>query len=53
MTTPEIAEKLFISPRTVDGHRNKLLTKLDCRNTAGLVIVAIQEGLVDVKRVRF
>jgi DNA-binding NarL/FixJ family response regulator len=52
-TTPEIAEKLFISTRTVEGHRNNLLSKLQCRNTAGLVVVALQEGLVDVKRFRF
>ena len=53
LTTPEIAEKLFISPRTVHGHRNNLLSKLGCKNTAGLVVVAIQEGLVDVQRLRF
>ena len=53
MTTAEIAAKLFISPRTVDGHRNNLLQKLNCRNTAGLVIMALQEQLVDVKRLRF
>lgn len=52
-TTPEIAEQLFISTRTVEGHRNNLLSKLQCRNTAGLVVVALQEGLVDVKRFRF
>ena len=53
MTTPEIAKKLFISPRTVDGHRNNLLQKLGCRNTAGLVILALQEQLVDFKKNRF
>lgn len=53
LTTSEIAQKLFISPRTVDGHRNNLLQKLNCRNTAGLVIVAIQEDLVNVRRMRF
>lgn len=52
-TTPEIAEQLFISTRTVEGHRNNLLSKLQCRNTAGLVVVALQEGLVDIKRFRF
>jgi DNA-binding NarL/FixJ family response regulator len=52
-TTPEIAEQLFISRRTVEGHRNNLLSKLGCRNTAGLVVVAIQENLVDVKKLRF
>lgn len=53
LTTPEIAKRLFISPRTVHGHRNSLLTKLDCKNTAGLVVVALQEGLVDIQRMRF
>ncbi|MCI5092650.1 response regulator transcription factor [Phaeodactylibacter sp.] len=52
-TTPEIAEQLFISTRTVEGHRNNLLSKLQCRNTAGLVVVALQEGLVEIKRFRF
>lgn len=48
-TTPEIAKKLFISPRTVDGHRNNLLQKLGCRNVAGLVVFAIQHQLVTMK----
>lgn len=53
LTTPEIAEKLFISTSTVNGHRNNLLTKLDCRNTAGLVVVALQERLVEIRKARF
>ncbi len=40
-TTNEIAEKLFLSPRTVEGHRNNLLLKTDTKNTAGLVVYAI------------
>ena len=47
-TASEIAGKLFISQRTVDGHRNNLLQKLNCRNTAGLVVHAIQNNLVNV-----
>jgi len=47
-TASEIAEKLFISPRTVDGHRNNLLQKLNCRNTAGLVVYALQNKLVSI-----
>ncbi len=47
-TAQEIAERLFISARTVEGHRNNLMSKLSCRNTAGLVIFAIQRGLVTV-----
>lgn len=44
-TTPEIAEKLFLSVRTVDGHRNSLLEKTGARNTAGLVIYALRHDL--------
>lgn len=45
-TAQEIADQLFISVRTVDGHRNNLLSKLGCRNTAGLVVYALQNRLV-------
>lgn len=51
-TTQEIAEKLFISPRTVDGHRNNLLQKTDCKNTAGLVVFAIQNNIIDIDDLR-
>lgn len=45
----EIAEKLFISIRTVDTHRRNLLEKLDVKNTAGLVKFAIRKGLLEEK----
>ncbi len=48
-TTNEIAELLFISPRTVDGHRNSLLTKTASKNLAGLVVYAIQHKLVRIE----
>ncbi|MFV8340586.1 response regulator transcription factor [Flavobacterium sp. LB3P21] len=41
-STLEIAELLFISPRTVEGHRNNLLLKTESRNIAGLVVYAVQ-----------
>ena len=44
--TSEIAEKLFISPRTVEVHRKNLLVKTGVKNIAGLVIFAIQNSLV-------
>lgn len=44
----EIAEKLFISVRTAEGHRNNLLVKTGCRNTAGLVLFAIKYHLVEL-----
>jgi DNA-binding NarL/FixJ family response regulator len=45
-TASEIGEKLFISARTVDGHRNNLLEKTGSRNTAGLVVFALKHQLV-------
>lgn len=46
-TAQEIANKLFISVRTVDGHRNNLLEKTGMRNTAGLVVFSIKNNLLD------
>ncbi|MFC0184329.1 response regulator [Pseudarcicella hirudinis] len=46
-TTTEIADKLCISVRTVDGHRNNLLEKTGVRNSAGLVIFAIKHNLIN------
>ena len=47
-SNPQIAEQLFISVRTVDGHRNNLLAKTGCANTAGLVVFAIKNHIVDL-----
>jgi DNA-binding NarL/FixJ family response regulator len=45
LNSSEIAEKLFISKRTVDGHRKNIINKLNLKNTAGLVKYAIQNGI--------
>ncbi|MEQ3661413.1 MAG: response regulator transcription factor [Flavobacterium sp.] len=45
-STPEIADKLFLSPRTVEGHRNSLLLKTQSKNMAGLVVYAIQNKII-------
>lgn len=42
----EIADKLFISVRTVDTHRRNILEKLQAKNTAGMVKYAIEHRLV-------
>jgi DNA-binding NarL/FixJ family response regulator len=47
-TSSEIAEKLFISLKTVESHRKNLHQKLNVRNSAGLVKTAIQKGLIKV-----
>ncbi|MBB5395737.1 MULTISPECIES: response regulator transcription factor [unclassified Mucilaginibacter] len=43
----EIAAELFLSVRTIEGHRNSLINKIKCRNTAGLVLFALKYRLVD------
>jgi DNA-binding NarL/FixJ family response regulator len=45
-TAKEISDELFISINTVDSHRKNLLMKLDARNTAGLVRIAIEYDLL-------
>jgi DNA-binding NarL/FixJ family response regulator len=47
-STPKIAEQLFISIRTAEGHRNNLLQKTGCMNTVGLVLFAIKWGIFEV-----
>ena len=46
LSTQEIADKLFISPRTVEGHRANLIAKTATRNVVDLVIYAIRNRLV-------
>ncbi|MEX0844472.1 MAG: response regulator transcription factor [Balneolaceae bacterium] len=46
-TNQEIAEKLFVSVRTVDAHRRNLLQKTGAKNTAGLVKYAIKNQLFE------
>ncbi len=48
LSTQEIADKLFISKRTVDKHRANILEKSGCKNTASLVVYAIRNGFVEV-----
>lgn len=46
-TAKEIGEKLFITPRTVEGHKSNLFIKTEARNIAGLVIYAIQNNYIE------
>lgn len=48
LTYKDIADKMFISPRTVDNYRNTLFEKLKVRTRVGLVMFAIKNGLVEI-----
>ena len=48
LSTQEIADKLFLSKRTVDSHRANILEKTGSKNTASLVVYAIKNNLVEV-----
>jgi len=45
LTSKEIAEKIFLSVRTVEGLRMKIMEKMDAKNTAGIIIYAIRHHL--------
>jgi DNA-binding NarL/FixJ family response regulator len=45
-TAQEIGEKLFISKRTVEGYRTKILEKMNAKNTAGVVVYALKHSLI-------
>ncbi|MBL4687399.1 MAG: response regulator transcription factor [Nannocystaceae bacterium] len=45
-SSPEIARDLDLSVKTIEGHRGRIMSKLDTRNVAGLVRHAIRLGLV-------
>ncbi|MFS8615366.1 MAG: response regulator transcription factor [Solitalea sp.] len=47
-TNVEIAEKLFLSVRTVEGYRTRLFEKIGSKNVAGLVIYAIKHGIISI-----
>jgi DNA-binding NarL/FixJ family response regulator len=48
MTYKEIADKMFVSPRTIDGYRDALFEKLKLKTRVGLVMYAIKNGIVNI-----
>lgn len=47
-TSPEIAAELFLSPHTVQSHRDHIMAKLDLHSKAALIKYAIAKGLIDL-----
>ena len=48
-STKDISEKLFISPKTVEAHRSKIMDKIGCKNVVGMVTYAILNGIYTFK----
>ncbi|MFY9242982.1 MAG: response regulator transcription factor [Polaribacter sp.] len=48
MTYKEVADKMCLSPKTIDGYRNNLFTKLEVKNRVGLVMYAIKNKIYTV-----
>ena len=48
LTYKEIADRMGLSPKTIDGHRDELFRKLDVKSRVGLVIFAVTNGIVEI-----
>ena len=48
LTYKEIADRMCLSPRTVDGYRESLFDKLEIKSRVGLVLFAIKNGIVHI-----
>ncbi len=48
-TTKEIASKLFLSIRTIEGYREKIQEKMNVKNAAGIVVYAVKNGIFRIR----
>jgi DNA-binding NarL/FixJ family response regulator len=48
LNNDEVAEKLFISTKTVKSHRSNLLEKTNCKNTPALILFALKNKLIEI-----
>ncbi|MGB1282944.1 MAG: response regulator [Polaribacter sp.] len=48
LTYKEIADKMYLSPKTIDGYRDVLFTKLNVKNRVGLVMYAIKNKIYTI-----
>ncbi|SFF03006.1 two component transcriptional regulator, LuxR family [Chitinophaga sp. CF118] len=45
-TAQQIGDKIFLSKRTVEGHRTRILEKMNVKNTAGVVVFALKHNII-------
>lgn len=50
LSTEEIAQKLFVSPLTINNHRRNILSKTGAKNAAGLVLYAIKHEIYQLRK---
>jgi DNA-binding NarL/FixJ family response regulator len=48
-TYKEIADRMYLSPRTIDGYRDALFEKLNVRTRVGLAMYAVKNGIVSLE----
>jgi DNA-binding NarL/FixJ family response regulator len=48
LTYGEVADKMFVAPRTVDGYRESVFQKMNVKTRVGMVIEAVRHGLVEL-----
>jgi two-component system, NarL family, invasion response regulator UvrY len=48
-TYKEIADRMYLSPRTIDGYRDALFEKLNVRTRVGLAMYAVRSGIVSIE----
>jgi two-component system, NarL family, response regulator NreC len=51
-TAQEIGDQLFLSKRTVEGYRTRILDKMEAKNTAGVVVFALKNNLIGEEDIR-
>jgi len=48
-TAQQMGDHLYLSKRTVEGYRTKIMEKMEAKNTAGVVIFALKNNLIKEK----
>ncbi len=48
LSNVEIAEKMFLSPRTIDGYKGKIISKFGVSNTVGIVTFALKHRIIKI-----
>lgn len=52
LTYEEIADKMFVSPKTVDGYRSSIFNKFNIKNRPGLILFALKNNLVKLEDIK-